>query len=169
MGEYMQEYMQGWYKEYCQRTGEFCDQVKLYHTTKDKETDQEIVYNVPSSSGHKNNIPAKYNNKDISVNDDIQTQPTSKPLRPRRNRKKIMKSRIRNLLSMLIKKQPKKEKTVITKNNFNSNQMSSAKFNEPQSHTTQTGVGYKQAQGEIIYEPSSNPNGYEIVEHYLIE
>ena len=44
--------MQGWYSEYCEKTGQFCDQVKLKHSTKDRKTDGEIVYNVPSSSGY---------------------------------------------------------------------------------------------------------------------
>ena len=44
--------MQGWYAEYCAKTGQFCDQVILKHSTKDKKTGEEIVYNVDSSSGY---------------------------------------------------------------------------------------------------------------------
>ena len=43
--------MQGWYTEYCANTGQFCDQVKLKHATKDKKTGAEIVYEVDSSDG----------------------------------------------------------------------------------------------------------------------
>ena len=43
--------MQGWYTEYCANTGQFCDQVKLKHATKDKRTGAEIVYAVDSSHG----------------------------------------------------------------------------------------------------------------------
>ena len=67
--KYFQEYMQGWYAEYCAKTGQFCDQVKLKHSTKDKKTGSEIVYNVESSAGY-NPEPAgdgqhQLNNNDI--------------------------------------------------------------------------------------------------------
>ena len=62
----VQEYMQGWYTEYCNKTGQFCDQVKLKHSTKDT-AGKEIVYNVPSSSGYKPPSSTQSNEDDINI------------------------------------------------------------------------------------------------------
>ena len=56
--------MQGWYAEYCANTGQFCDQVKLKHSTKDK-SGAELVYHVGSS--------ANYHPEDEMIHDDIET------------------------------------------------------------------------------------------------
>ena len=61
--------MQGWYGEYCAKTGQFCDQVILKHSTKDKKTGEEIVYNVDSSSGYMTQPPHAYYEK--NQDDDI--------------------------------------------------------------------------------------------------
>ena len=63
--------MQGWYSEYCQKTGQFCDQVKLKHSTKDRKTGGEIVYNVPSSSGYHQHPPGPDSSQDQDNEDDI--------------------------------------------------------------------------------------------------
>lgn len=57
--------MQGWYAEYCAKTGQFCDQVKLKHSTKDKKTGAEIVYNVESSAGYNPEGQQTYSDNDI--------------------------------------------------------------------------------------------------------
>merc|ERR1712004_169284 len=57
MGEYMQEYMKGWYKDYCAKTGEFCDQVEMDHGTKDPKTGAELTYEVTlNNEGMEDNV-----------------------------------------------------------------------------------------------------------------
>ena len=63
--------MQGWYSEYCEKTGQFCDQVKLKHSTKDRKTGGEIVYNVPSSSGYHQVSPGPETSEQQNNQDDI--------------------------------------------------------------------------------------------------
>ena len=59
--------MQGWYAEYCSKTGQFCDQVIMKHSTKDKKTGEEIVYNVDSSSGYMTTPSTYSRNQDDDI------------------------------------------------------------------------------------------------------
>ena len=70
--------MQGWYAEYCAKTGQFCDQVKLKHSTKNKKTGAEIVYNVESSAGFNPEGQQTYSDNDIGdMNSYKTTTPTT--------------------------------------------------------------------------------------------
>ena len=110
--------MQGWYSEYCEKTGQFCDQVKLKHSTKDRKTGSEIVYNVPSSSGY-HQVPATPDNSDEddqSDEDDInisyfyQQTTTSKP-QPGKRRTKLM-DKLKKMFEKLGGKYKKEKKKI---------------------------------------------------------
>ena len=75
----VQEYMQGWYSQYCNKTGQFCDQVKLKHSTKDGQTGKEIIYNVDSSSGYVPTSSPESNQDDINISYLLSQTTTNKP------------------------------------------------------------------------------------------
>ena len=69
--------MQGWYAEYCTKTGQFCDQVIMKHSTKDKKTGDEIVYNVDSSSGYMTTPHTYSENQDDDIDQFYHTSSTT--------------------------------------------------------------------------------------------
>ena len=123
----MREYMQGWYSEYCQKTGQFCDQVKLKHSTKDRKTGGEIVYNVPSSSGYHQDPPVsdsedQRDEDDINISYFYRETTTSKPQPGRdlkqKRRRKLM-DKLKKMFGKLGQKFKKeKEKIALAPRDF---------------------------------------------------
>ena len=112
--------MQGWYSEYCEKTGQFCEQVKLKHSTKDRKTGSEIVYNVPSSSGY-HQVPASPDNSDEddqSNEDDInisyfyQQTTTPKPQPGKQKRRTNLMDKLKKMFVKLGGKYKKEKKKI---------------------------------------------------------
>ena len=111
----LQEYMQGWYSEYCNKTGQFCDQVKLKHSTKDGQTGKEIIYHVKSSSGY---VPAStpdYNQDDINISYLLSQTTTIKPTTGRvlkKKRKTKLVDRLKKMFAKLEQKYKHEKKKI---------------------------------------------------------
>ena len=123
--------MQGWYTEYCANTGQFCDQVKLKHATKDKRTGAEIVYEVDSSHGFTPSKPTpgpgtlqtSYGEDDIHRPPYLQQDDTtvSGDGRKKKNkaavtskRRKALVEKMRQMFHSLSKKYQEKKQQMVT-------------------------------------------------------
>ena len=170
--------MQGWYSEYCEKTGQFCDQVKLKHSTKDRKTGSEIVYNVPSSSGY-HRVPASPDNNDEQNNEDdinisyfhYQTTTTTpqpgKALKLKRRRK--LMDKLKNMFEKLGGKYKKEKKKIsLAPRDF-------LKKEKTKNNSERTKVDEKNDQSETFHNKEYDeffdfvPMEYEAVEDVMIE
>ena len=122
--------MQGWYTEYCANTGQFCDQVKLKHATKDKKTGAEIVYEVDSSDGFTPSKPPPGTQQTSYSEADIHRPPYLQPDLPpvagdgrkekknkdvvKSKRRKALVEKMRQMFHSLSRKYKEKKQQMVT-------------------------------------------------------